>query len=159
MKFYVKDSKAFREDDDVQIAGEGTKYQPIIERDIFEEYANRTPWYILAALAFHESRFNPQAISSAGAVGLMQFMPATWEEWSDREELPTNAKAAVVVADIYLYWLHKQLKDNWELAIAAYNWGIGNMLDPDIQTPGDVLMYAGDVMVTAEAFKLWEGLR
>jgi len=39
--------------------------------------ANGIPASLLAALLYHESRFEPGAVSSAGAEGIAQFMPAT----------------------------------------------------------------------------------
>jgi murein DD-endopeptidase MepM/ murein hydrolase activator NlpD len=42
------------------------------------------PWYVLAAIHFHETTFstNPTMVSSVGAIGHMQFMPLTWIGWN-----------------------------------------------------------------------------
>ncbi len=67
-----------------------------------------------------ESDFNPEAVSTAGAVGLMQLMPQTAFEmgvkhlWSIEENIMGGVK--------YLSKLINRFK-NWKLAIAAYNAG------------------------------------
>ena len=84
----------------------------------------------LALLPFIESAFNPQALSSARASGIWQFMPATGKDFElkqnlfrdDRRDVLASTKAALD----YLQRLYKQFGD-WHLALAAYNWGEGNV--------------------------------
>ena len=61
-------------------AGVPPQFMPIY-RAAEKEYG--IPWYILAAIHFVETTFstNPTMISSAGAIGHFQFMPATWVGW------------------------------------------------------------------------------
>lgn len=84
----------------------------------------------LALLPYIESAFNPQAVSSARAAGMWQFMPATgtafklhqnaWRD--DRRDVLASTDAALD----YLQQLHQRFGD-WHLALAAYNWGQGNV--------------------------------
>lgn len=84
----------------------------------------------LALLPFIESAFNPQAVSSARASGMWQFMPATGKDFElqqnlfrdDRRDVLASTRAALD----YLQQLHVQFGD-WHLALAAYNWGQGNV--------------------------------
>ena len=82
-------------------------------------------WLWLKAQARAESNFNPTARSPVGAMGLGQFMPATWNEWgkgsADNPEENIRAQAK------YMHWLLSRVT-TWECALAAYNWGIGNVL-------------------------------
>ena len=77
----------------------------------------------LIALLARESAWDPNAVSPAGAQGLAQFMPATAAEW---EVDPFSPISAVSGAARYLKWLRSQTT-NWAAALAAYNWGIGNV--------------------------------
>ena len=78
------------------------------------------PSGILEAVAYQESRYNPNARSPKGALGIMQIMP----QYHDTD--PLNPKAAIDYAGGYLARLYEQFGD-WEKALAAYNWGEGNM--------------------------------
>jgi cell wall-associated NlpC family hydrolase len=76
---------------------------------------------LLAAVANQESGFNPAAVSSAGAQGLMQFTPATAKGLGVD---PLNPASAVDGAARYLSMLTKQFGST-DLALAAYNAGPG----------------------------------
>jgi peptidoglycan lytic transglycosylase D len=85
----------------------------------------------LIYLAVVESNLNPDARSTANAVGLWQFMSYTGKHyglhrswWHDDRydpEMSTESAAR------YLKRLHKQFKGDWELALAAYNSGSGTV--------------------------------
>jgi membrane-bound lytic murein transglycosylase D len=84
----------------------------------------------LKYLAVTESALNPTIVSSAGAVGLWQFMPATGREYGmdisracDERCDPNQSTQAAIK---YLKKLYIQF-GSWELALAAYNSGAGRV--------------------------------
>ncbi|HEX9081461.1 MAG TPA: lytic transglycosylase domain-containing protein [Holophagaceae bacterium] len=92
---------------------------------------------LLAAQASAESGFNPQAVSPAGAKGLMQFMDATWSEWGLGRD-PFDASASLDAGVRYMKSLIARYSGAAEpvsLALAAYNAGMGNV-DKAIKATG-----------------------
>ena len=97
---------------------------------IVEELERRQMPTELALLPFIESAFNPQAVSSAKAAGMWQFMPATGKYFAlkqndfrdDRRDVLASTRAALD----YLQKLYGMFGD-WHLALAAYNWGEGSV--------------------------------
>jgi len=83
----------------------------------------------LAVIPLLESGNNPLARSPKDALGLWQFIPSTAKEWglaTNRIDNRKNVVKSTQVAIQYLKYLHSQLND-WDLALAAYNWGIGSV--------------------------------
>ena len=84
----------------------------------------------LALLPYVESAFNPQAVSSAKAAGLWQFMPGTGRDFQLTQNVLRDERRSVLdstrAALDYLQKLHDMFGD-WHLALAAYNWGQGNV--------------------------------
>ena len=84
----------------------------------------------IALLPFVESAFVTNAKSSAKAVGLWQFMPATGKDFRLTQNVFRDERRDVVqstdAALDYLQRLNNQF-GSWELALAAYNWGAGNI--------------------------------
>jgi len=97
---------------------------------IVEEVERRGMPTELALLPFVESAFNPQAVSSAKASGMWQFMPATGSTFSLKQNVFRDDRRSVLgstrAALDYLARLHDMFGD-WHLALAAYNWGEGNV--------------------------------
>ncbi len=97
---------------------------------IVEEVQQRGLPTELALLPFIESAFNPQAMSRAAASGMWQFMPGTGKDYElrqnvfrdDRRDVLASTRAALD----YLQRLNESFQD-WQLALAAYNWGPGNV--------------------------------
>ena len=97
---------------------------------IVEELELRNMPTELALLPFIESAFNPQAVSTAKAAGMWQFMPATGKYFElkqnafrdDRRDVLASTRAALD----YLQKLYGMFGD-WHLALAAYNWGEGSV--------------------------------
>lgn len=82
---------------------------------------------IPAALALQvataESSLNPTAVSSKGAIGLFQLMPSTAQQLGvDPYDPQQNAQGGTS----YLAQLYQKFGD-WATALAAYNWGPGNV--------------------------------
>lgn len=97
---------------------------------IVEELERRNMPTELALLPYIESAFNPQAVSSARAAGMWQFMPATGMDFELRQNLFRDDRRDVLASTRaaldYLQKLHGMFGD-WHLALAAYNWGQGNV--------------------------------
>lgn len=102
----------------------------------FKQYANVVgwDWRLIASVAYQESRFNHDAVSWAGAMGIMQLMPTTAEtlEVDSTSSVPEHILAGVR----YLRWIDNILKEHVEdenervkFVLAAYNVGIGHVLD------------------------------
>ena len=85
--------------------------------------ANISP-SLLAALVWQESRWNPQALSPKGAIGLAQLMPATAR---DLGVDPRDPVANLTGGARYLRQLLDGFDGNVEKALAAYNAGAGRV--------------------------------
>ena len=82
---------------------------------------------LLHAIAHVESRHNPQAVSPAGARGLMQVMPATAQRFgvADPERTLHDAGTNLRASAALLRTLHKRYGGDLRLVLAAYNAGEG----------------------------------
>lgn len=105
------------------------------------------PNFVLA-IARKESNFIDNAVSPAGAMGLMQFMPITVKDLCERFKFcfdPFDPEKSVHAAKIYLKWLYERfpkeiyepllfwMNDKYihtidDLVLASWNWGIGNVV-------------------------------
>lgn len=97
---------------------------------------------LVIAVAAAESGFNFKAVSSKGALGLMQVMPATAERYGVARPLISGAQHAVMeptvnaqVGSRYLADLLKMFNGDKELALAAYNAGEGAVIRYGRQIP------------------------
>lgn len=105
------------------------------------------PAELLVAQAYQESRFNPEAVNSwSGAMGMMQFMPATAAEFGID---PFEPYQAINAAGKYMAQLYRSTGD-WKLALAAYNWGIGNVTRKGIgRAPTETRNYMAQISANA----------
>lgn len=98
---------------------------------VFEQTQKRGLPAELALLPIVESDFNPNCRSNKGALGIWQIMPGTASElglknnhaYDGRRDIVASTDAALK----YLNDLGNTFDGNWELALAAYNWGPGNI--------------------------------
>jgi soluble lytic murein transglycosylase-like protein len=84
---------------------------------------------LLHAIAHVESRHNPQAESHAGAIGLMQVMPATARRFgiADPGSALRDPATSLEVSSAYLKTLQARFGNNLALVLAAYNAGEGSV--------------------------------
>jgi hypothetical protein len=101
------------------------------------------PVGMLASIMRAESGGDPMAVSKKGAMGLYQFMPATARELGID---PLDPAQATEGAGRYLSQLYDQTKD-WPKALAAYNWGIGNVKEKGLAAaPEETQKYVPKVL-------------
>ncbi|HVK95526.1 MAG TPA: transglycosylase SLT domain-containing protein [Noviherbaspirillum sp.] len=97
---------------------------------VVQELEKRNMPTELALLPFIESAFNPQAYSSAKAAGMWQFIPSTGRDYNLTQSMfmddRRNVLASTDAALTYLQRLYGMFGD-WQLALAAYNWGEGSV--------------------------------
>lgn len=107
------------------------KYRDIIES---ESAAWSVDPYLVAAMIHVESRFDPQAKSSAGAVGLMQVKPSTARSIARQSGIGGKMSAKTLrdpernirVGCAYLRYLLDRYNGEESVALAAYNGGLTN---------------------------------
>ncbi|MBI1425270.1 MAG: transglycosylase SLT domain-containing protein [Gammaproteobacteria bacterium] len=110
-------------------------YAKVLKKAAREQNLDRA---LLQAIIAVESNFDPQAVSSRGAVGLMQLMPATAQRYgvTDRYDPEENIQGGAR----YLRDLLQRYNDNLPLVLAAYNAGedavdrYGNRIPPYAET-------------------------
>jgi len=84
----------------------------------------------IALLPIVESAFNPNAMSVSRASGIWQFMPQTGKTYGLKQNWWFDSRRDVIAATTsaldYLQALNAEFND-WQLSLAAYNWGEGNV--------------------------------
>lgn len=120
---------------------------------------HEVPYALLRAVAWHESRDTPTAQSGPGAQGLMQIMPRTAEALGID---PWDPMQAADGAARMLKRLHAKYQGSWAHALAAYNWGPGNVnatMDP-MAWPKNTQIYVSKILndagLASPFGKLWE---
>ncbi len=133
--------------------------------------SNRIDPALLAAVIACESSFNPDAVSSAGARGLMQIMPGTWSDLNPHapcrgDHLPPSEgsgcifdpEANISSGSRYLRELLDEFDDNAVTALAAYNAGRGTVTHYAITT-GELPPIAETRVYLQNVTNVWSGLR
>lgn len=103
---------------------------PMHYYDIVDKVKGDNNPIVLQSIIKEESHFNPFVKSSVGAIGLMQLMPATYNEVVTKHNLPTNLNvetANITAGSLYYSSLKKVLGNKDLYAITAYNGGIGSV--------------------------------
>ena len=112
----------------------------------FEMQARPVPWYWLAAIHLQETRLGRiEGVSSAGAVGPMQFLPTTWEECCVGD--PTDTHDAIVGAATYL--ASNGAPGDLTTAVRRYN--------PNDAYIASVLAYASNMAADERAYLGYHG--
>ena len=108
-----------------------TKYEKQVY--LYSKQFNIDPLLVFAIIKA-ESGFNPKAVSKKNAMGLMQITPATASEGASKLKLENfktddlyDPNVNIMIGCWYLNWLIAQFDGNVDLAIVAYNGGIGNV--------------------------------
>lgn len=94
-------------------------------------------WRFLSAIAYHESRFQANAVSPVGARGLMQIMPIVARQFSVPQEDVMIPEVNIMLAAKLLGKLESMLKfsedisyeDKMSIILACYNCGVGHVMD------------------------------
>ncbi|MCK5067405.1 MAG: transporter substrate-binding domain-containing protein [Bacteroidales bacterium] len=104
--------------------------------DVIKKEAERIgwDWRLMASVIYQESRFNPEAVSWAGAFGLMQLMPGTAENYGITME--SSPEAQIRAGASFIKWLDDRFIDDIEdeeernkFVLASYNIGLGHIQD------------------------------
>jgi membrane-bound lytic murein transglycosylase F len=92
-------------------------------------------WQLLAAVAWNESHFNPDAVSTSGALGVMQIMPRTGRKFGLNDStffIPSfniEAGAQLIHRLDNMFSFVKDREERVKFVLAAYNAGQGHVLD------------------------------
>ena len=109
---------------------------PLKYTEYVEEYAEKynLDKYLVYAIIKAESNFEPNIVSSSGAIGLMQLMDATAEELAEEinydypsKEILYRPETSIALGTAYFDKLLSIYEGNIPLALTAYNAGIGNV--------------------------------
>ena len=104
--------------------------------DIIQKYASELgwDWMLIAAQIFQESQFDPDAVSWAGAMGLMQLMPSTAEAYGAED--PFDPEQNIRAGIRFLQWLDNYWKsripdddERVKFILASYNVGHAHVQD------------------------------
>jgi membrane-bound lytic murein transglycosylase D len=97
---------------------------------VLDELEKRNMPSEIALLPMIESAYNPVALSPMRAAGIWQFIPSTGKRYGLKQNWWYDGRRDVLAATRaaldYLQELHTNFGD-WELALAAYNWGEGGV--------------------------------
>lgn len=105
--------------------------------ELFKRYSRGIgwDWRLLAAQCYQESTFDPEAVSWAGARGLMQIMPKTADHLNLPREQITDPEQNIAAATRYLHELEREFNyihdrtERQNMVLASYNGGIFHVQD------------------------------
>lgn len=105
--------------------------------EMFKRYSRGIgwDWRLLAAQCYQESTFDPEAVSWAGAKGLMQIMPKTADHLGLPRDMITDPEQNIAAATRYLHELEHEFNyihdrtERQNMVLASYNGGISHIQD------------------------------
>ena len=121
----------------VSASGATDRYDDLFRKHTRTRFG-RMPWQWFKAQSLQESRLHPRAQSPVGAMGLMQVMPATFEEIRKELGLPNrpydpsvNIRAGIYYdLKCFQFWTEdRTMREKLRLMFASYNAGPGNILN------------------------------
>jgi len=114
----------------------------------------RVPVALALGVARIESNFNDQAVSSAGARGVMQIMPSTaMGEFGVPKDQLMDPRLNVKLGVAYLERLYNQYGQNWELALSHYNGGSLRTAGGQFVAHDYTRQYVSDVMRWSRSYQ------
>lgn len=110
--------------------------------DLFRRYSSTAgwDWRLLAAMSYQESGFDPQAVSSMGAMGLMQLMPSTADAMGVPRDKRFDPEQNISASARYIRKVSQSFSDikdaeeRIKFTLAAYNGGVGHVQDAQTLT-------------------------
>jgi len=107
---------------------------PVRHLDIIEEHRGSLDSALILAVIRAESSFREDAVSRRGAQGLMQLIPNTAQWMAQVKRMDDfcyttvfEPEVNIAIGSFYLNWLVQYYHGNVNLALAAYNAGLGNV--------------------------------
>ena len=132
-KYFKNQHSASIVSSDYYVLGSGkiSRYDDIVKR---ESERIGWDWRLVSSMIYQESRFNPKAVSWAGAFGLMQLMPVTANRFGvSRNSSPESHIRAGIN---FIHWLDERFKEEIpnreeriKFVLASYNVGKGHIDD------------------------------
>ena len=120
-------------------AKQSTRHQGVISDwdHLFQQYGNKYgwDWYVLAAIAYQESKFRAEVVGMGGAMGLMGIMPATGRRYGYNRAKLKHAESSIRVAcmalrDFGRAFAHiSDSEQRMKFTLASYNSGSAHVLD------------------------------
>jgi membrane-bound lytic murein transglycosylase F len=129
---YYRDVRSIRgfqqESDRPDKSGRLSPWDEVVRR---ESEAAGLDWRLVTALMYQESRFDPQAVSSAGALGLMQVLPQWAGSQADSLFVPeANIRAGVrLLSDTFMSYAYLDSLTRLRFTLATYHAGYGHVTD------------------------------
>ena len=122
------------------------------DKDIrYAARAHKVDPMLIKAIIKMESAFNYRAVSSKGAQGLMQLMPATAKDLKVKD--PFNPRENIYGGTKYIKWLLKRFDGDVRLSLAAYNAGPARIRKKKIPRIPETIAYVRKVLRQYKAYK------